>query len=360
MKNDNQEKISGNILLFYAFDLGDDIEIFSIKNKNLVLLYEKAPSPFFKNYHIPLSFKLTAEKNKETIERKDCIASKIYHFGVVSLCYKIPFESNFDDLRQKLIELKNEYDTQSNIDAKNVFKKIGPAIKKPHFYNLKSDYYAVQVNPIGKEASGKEFREKYGTKILPLLRLETKLLSEYQKNEILSSVTGYYGQDFIIIDSEASFIYDTEYNEPMEILELTNVQQLELHYYDWLLDNKLNYFYMQKSLTPPWTAYIPLIGQRFQQPASKLASLRVDISVITERLENSIKITGDAYFLQLYSMLVAKLGLKDWRESINRKLEIIWNLHQVHIDNLNSLHSEILELVIIILIALEAIIAFYH
>jgi len=203
-----------------------------------------------------------------------------------------------------------------------------------------------------------EFQENYGGRIASLLRLEIENLSDYQKDEILTSATGYYGQDLVIIDSEAAFIYDDEYFEPMEFFESANIQKLELQYFDKLLDQKLNYFYAQPTHQIPWLAYVPLFGGRVELPVSRLAKMRVDISVITERLEYSIKMTGDAYYIKLYLVLVEKLSLREWRDSITRKLDIIRDLYTVYQDRLDTMHEEILTMVIIILIAIEAFVAF--
>ena len=68
--------------------------------------------------------------------------------------------------------------------------------------------------------------------------------------------------------------------------------------------------------------------------------------------------SGDEYYSKLYSMLVEKMSIKEWRESINRKLAIIHDLYSVYQDRLDMIHEELLTVVIIILIALEATIAF--
>lgn len=352
------QKVSGNILLFYAYDMGDDICLDTIRSKDLVPTYRAPQSIYFKDYHTPIAFRLVEKNNGDDAqERQDAVQNKIHHFGAVSFCYKIPFDDSLDSLKQKVISIKESYDAKSDLDAKEVFKKINPAIKKPHFYNIKNDYYAIHVNPIPGEISGDDFKDKYGSKIASLLRLETEVLSDYQQDDVLSSITGYYGQDLVIIDSEASFVYDDEYYQPLEFFESANIQQLELQYFDRVVDNKLNFFYQQEPHKIPLKAYLPLIGRRVELPATKLARLRVDISVITERLENSIKITGDAYFSNLYSMLVEKLSLRDWRDSINRKLSIIGDLYSVHQSHLDSIQEELLTVVIVVLIALELVLA---
>jgi hypothetical protein len=357
-----KNKFVGNILLFYAFDVGDDIDLTEIKNKNFVNTCVVPLSTYFKNYHIPLSFRMTDDviEKEKTVTGLSCISSKIYNFGVLSYCYRIPFQDTFEDLKLKILDIKKNFDEKSDIDARNTFKAIYPAIKKPRFYSLKNSYFAVQVHPLKDKVTPEEFKERYGSKIASLLRLEIYNLSDYQKDQILKSATGYYGQDLIIIDSEASFIYDDEYFEPLEFFESANIQKIELQYFDRLLDQKLNYFYGQESYKVPLKAYIPLIGNRLDLPVSRLANLRVDISVVTERLENSIKLVGDAYYTNLYAMLVEKLSLKEWRDSINRKLAIIHDSYTVHQDRLDTLHSEILTVVVIVLIALEALALFFR
>lgn len=354
---------SGNILLFYAFDFGDEIDLTTIKQKGILEPLEVPLSAYFKNYRVPYSFKMmescaTIDEKKGNITGTGCVLSKLYHFGALSLCYQIPFNEKFDDLKLKLIEVKRQFDITSEVDARNVFNKISSRLKKPRFYNLKSDYFAVQVNPLQEKVMPEDFKDLYGAKIASLLRLEVKPLSDYQIDQILSSSTGYYGQDLIIIDSKAAFVYDYEYFEPLEFFESSNVQMLELQYYDHLIDDRLTYFYGQQSHKVPFLAYLPLMGAYFDSPISRLANLKVDISVITEQLENSVKMTGDAYYLNFYSLLVEKLYLRDWRDSINRKLRIVQDLNTIYQDRLDTIHEEMLTIVVIILIAFEALVAF--
>jgi hypothetical protein len=355
-----RQTFTGNILLFYAFDIGDDINLEAIKQKGLVSTCVMPLSAYFKNYHIPLAFRMSDDGASPMPGSggASCISSKIHHFGVISFCYRIPFEDTFEDLKVKIIDIKKSFDEKAEIDAKNTFKNIITAINKPRFYSLKNSYFAIQVYPLKGEYSPEDFKSTYGSKIASLLRLEVYNLSDYQKDEILASSIGYYGQDLIIVDSAASFIYDDEYFEPLEFFESANIQKLELQYFDRTLDKKLNYFYAQPSYKVPLRAYIPLIGERVDLPVSRLAKLRVDISVVTERLENSIKLAGDAYYSRLYAMLVEKMSIQEWRDSINRKLAIISDLYQVYQDRLDTIHEELLTVVIIILIAIEAFLAF--
>ena len=349
------EKVTGNILLFYLFDVGDSIDLNVVKEKTLVATSDRHLSPFFKNYHVPLFFRMKNEHSHPvSVEDATSVFSKMYHFGVISLCYRVSFEESLETLKSKIDDIKKQFNTKSEHEAKHVFDSVVSATKEPNFCNLKNSYFAVQVNPLEDKMTPDEFKSRYGAKIASLLRLESQKMSDYQVDNILSSITGYYGQDLIIIDSEAAFIYDDEYFEPLEFFESANLEKLELQYFDWLVDQKLTYFYTQKSHRIPWMAYIPLISERIDSPVSRLAKLRVDISVVTERLENSINLAGDAYYSKLYSMLVKKFLLKERRDSLNRKLDIVKDLYSVYQNRLDTIHEGILTLVIIILIAFEA------
>ncbi len=358
--NAASQSFSGNILLLYVFDVGDEIDLHHVERKQLVTTNTVQRSAFFKDYHVPLSFSMKKSGPKKK-DMGDILFSKLYNFGVISVCYKIPFTRSLEGLKRIISIIKKQYNKQGVADCEQVFDAIGPAIKKPRFFNLQSSYVAIHVNHsmLRERIAPEDLMKEYSEQIASLVRFETRNLSEHQMREILSSTTGYYGRDMTIIDNEATFIYDDEFGEILEFLESAILQKLELRYFDRLLDRRINYFYTQESFSIPWRAYIPIIGRRFELPISHLAKLQVDISVVTERLESSIILSGDAYYTKVYSMLVNKLMLQQWQNSLNRKLEIIKYLYTVYQDRLDIIHEEILTIVIIILIALEAFIAFF-
>jgi hypothetical protein len=357
-KSGGDAQVSGNLLLLYAFDIGDEIDLNKIRRKKLVPSYVEDPFPHFKNYHIPLSVKV--DDLYEPKNRKDSISCRIHSFGVVSFCYKVPLSGQFETLKVKVIDTVQKYKEVADKDARNLFDSIRLSIKDPHFYNLESDYYAVQIDPIKESSAPENFMNLHSVTITSLLRLETKKLSEYQQKSILKTATGYYGKDFIVIDGEAAFVYDAEYFEAIEFFELANIQRLELQRFDQLLDKKLNAFYGENAYRTPLLAYVPLIADRADKLIIDLARLRVDVSVITERLANSIKLVGDVYYEELYSLLSNKFRLQEWKQSIDVKLNIIGDLYGVFRDRHSNVREEILTIVIIILIAVEAMIAFYH
>ncbi|MGD1997900.1 MAG: hypothetical protein PVJ92_03235 [Candidatus Dependentiae bacterium] len=360
---------SGDIVFFYAYDVGDDIDREMVKSQHLVPTYNTPLSARFKNYHIPISYHLRGDDivsegegydagitNEELVdggkEGASCyVLSKIHGFGVLSYCYRVPFVGTLSELKTKVIELKTEYDQRADTYAYDTFKKIYSAITSPHFCNLKNDYFTVHISPMRSTVSSEKIMETYGGDIASLLRLELNPLSFYQQDLILRSRTGYYGDELIVIDSGGSFVFDDKCFDSMELFEFVTIQILELQYFDRLLDRRLNRFY---------TEHLDSDKTQRGRPISELAQLRVDISVITERLENSIRMSGDEYYTDVYERLVKKLSLDRWREAVQRKLDIIRDLYEVQQTNQDLVFHKRYTLIIVWLIAFEAVVSLFH
>lgn len=341
---------SGNIFIFHSYDVGDDINLEKVKDDQLLSKRPLILSKYFKNYHIPMAIELPHPHTSSRL-----MSAKLHNFGVISLCYKIPFKETLEDVRAEINGLEDEYLEQSVIDAGSIFKKIKSVVKQPKFFHLRRSYVVIQVDPEPDVIDVVNLKDEYGSLIASLLRFETEILSEYQKNEILASAIGYYRGDLIIIDTEAAFVYDDEFEELLDLFEFANLQQLELQYFDRIVDNQLNFVYERQIKALPLVSYLPFIGALTADPVGDLGKLKVDISVITERLENSIKLSGEAYISELYTILTEKLDLNNWRESLNRKLEIVKDIRTVYENKVDAIREDLLSVLIIILIFIEMI-----
>ncbi len=349
-------EFSGHIYIFHAFDVGDDINLEKVAQIRAINTIPLSLPKYFKNYHAPLAIELPHPN-----ESARCISCKIHNFGAISLTYKIPFTGTFENLRQHFYAVHNQYQEQSVADVKLVFKKIEQYVTQPKFFQTRSSYNILQVNPEPKRIDLSQLQQQFGGLIAATLRFETETLSEYQKNEVLDSAIGYYRGNLVIVDTDATFIYDDEYQDLLEFVEFANLQQLELHYFDRLLDQKLNEIYEGgSSQRIPLLAYFPFVDTKATDPVATLGKLKVDISVITERLEGSIKVAGDPYYTELHDRLIEKLDLKSWQQSIERKLEIIKDVLLVYQHKTDVVRENILELLIVILIFIELIIGILH
>jgi hypothetical protein len=345
---DTTKLFSGNIIIFHAFDVGDDINIEKVSATKDVVKIDTSLPKYFRKYHVPVNITLP-----DASEGSRCTGSKIYRFGALSLTYKIPFHNDtLENLRKNLDSLYNSSREQSVIDAQKVFSKIQQNISKPRFYHTNATYIVIQVDQ-KDTLDATVLQREFGSTITSMLRFETQTLSEEQKNDILSSAIGYFRGDLVIVDTDVSFVYDTDYEETMDLFEFANIQQLELHFFDRALDQKLNFIYDNPPAKLKLRNYLPFVSTLESDPINVLSKLQVDISVIIERLESSVMLSGEPYFAELYELLMARLELKSWRASVDRKLSIIKDVQSNYQNRVDANREDMLTVLIIILIFIE-------
>ena len=338
---------TGNLYFFHAFDVGDDISLERIKSSGEFIIRPRSYSKYFKNYHIPLDVQSTDEQSY--------VSAKIHSFGALSFIYKIPFTDTLENVRRELDMLDNKVEQQSMLDVEVVFKKIKRHINKPHFFHTRSAYVLVQVDP-QPDLDTIKLKDTYGSIIASTLRFETESLSEYQKNEILATAIGYFRGDLIVVDTDGAFVYDDEYDESLDFFEFANIQHLELRYFDRILDQQLNAVYEGRARKVPFTAYLPFVGTLAKGPIDDLGKMKVDISVITERLEGSVKLAGEPYYSELYGLLIEKRDLKNWKDAIDRKLGILQDILESLQHKTEAIREDMLTVSIIVLIFIELMI----
>ncbi len=271
----------------------------------------------------------------------------------MSLTYKIPFTDTLENLRVSCDQLANKYQQQSIKDAELIYKKIEQFITQPKFFQTSATYVIIQVDPQPTALDLAQLQKEYGSTIASTLRFETEILSEFQKNEILDSAIGYFRGSLIVIDVDAAFVYEEDYSDIIDLFEFANIQHLELRFFDRLLDQQINTIYERKETKLSWGAYLPFFGTFFSDPVGQLRKLKADISVITERLESSIKIAGEPYYSEIHNLLAEKLDLKNWHDGIDRKLRIVEDVQTVFQKKIDATREDLFSMLIIILIFIE-------
>lgn len=345
-----QELFSGNIFLFHAFDIGEDIELDKIESDVSVKKVPLQLSKYFKNYHVPLAIELPHPH-----ATSHCTSCTLHLFGALSLTYTIPFHDTLESLHKTFGKTIDYYHEKSIIDAKAVFNKIAPFTKDASFFQMNSLYMVIQINP-SPTMTPEDLREKSGNLIAATLRFETETLSEIQKNEIWNSAFGYFRGNIVLIDQEAAFLYEEDDKDVLALFEFANIQHLELKFFDKLLDQQLNKIYEHKIKPLPLKAYLPFLGNVFFDPVGYLGRLRAEISVITERLEHSIKLANEVYLSEIYDRITENLDLNGWKASIEKKLEIVHDVQTVYQHKIDATREDLLSILVIILIFIELLI----
>jgi hypothetical protein len=138
-------------------------------------------------------------------------------------------------------------------------------------------------------------------------------------------------------------------------VEFANVELLLLRSYDAHLDAQAPPLYRRIAAAQRRFA-LPLV-HRSRRLLHQVQRLVVEVSEVTERIDNAFKVTDDVYWNRLYSALLGVLRVQVWRDGVNQKLVLLRATYGILHDEADAERANALEWAIILLILVELIVA---
>lgn len=274
----------------------------------------------------------------------------VYDFGAISVIYSLPFEGalkNLLDLSEELHD--NEYLlTDSRLRIQQLLQVIGDAATKAGLADFVEDYVIFSIDSFDQPLAADTFCAEYAQEIAQILRAERQTLSDQEVNDALSARISFRTDDVTIVDWNATLLIDREGEDVRAVLEFANVELLEVRYLDQKLDRALDQAYETLS-KPTWR--LPRIIGSYGADLRRVAELQVDNATLFEGVNNTLKLLGDQYLARVYRLASRRFHLDEWDGSILRKLETLESIYEKISDQASNQRMEMLEWVIIILIA---------
>ncbi len=286
---------------------------------------------------------------------------KYYEYGVMSVELELPFELEWP----ALIEHSCRWITGPGTENRAMelirerLKRLDSALVKPYEKRLTEDYYIIHLLEVpgagGGPSSASELLAQHGGEIAQIVRGETAVLSDTERQEILQSRISYYPTDLLVLGWTAALIYDTHEGAAptIQLLEYANTQLLEFRHYDAVLTQVLKGVYQSLDkgggLLSRW---------RLAREAERLNALRLDVTELTERMDNSIKFLSDMFYARLYRLAATKVGVPDYRDLVDEKLRTAGELYEFMVDKFNHARGFVLELIVIIILVIELVFLF--
>lgn len=192
--------------------------------------------------------------------------------------------------------------------------------------------------------------------VVPLLSGEQRPLSDGARSELLRHRYSYYADDLVILTWDRAFIYEPRGDSDVaDVLEVANARLLELRYYDELLDDELPL--MNDLVDEARRKAYFLAPRRFAGLARSLYALVAEVTELTEKADNALKVTEDVYLARVYSAALDVMRVPKRAAAVDRKLEIIRDTYAALYDEAATTRGELLELAIVILIVIEILMA---
>jgi hypothetical protein len=281
---------------------------------------------------------------------------KYFDYGVVSVVFELPFSGDWD----KLVQLSSRWVWDTNFESlatrivKQKLERAAPALVKPYTTEwLQEDYFIFHLREIAGSPSATDLLASQGQYISQVVRGESQPLSDGERQEILQSRISYYPNDLAVIGWNAAFIYDspTGAETAIQLLQYANSQLLEFRHYDELLTKQLEqvYDFLDRGGRGLWSRW------RTAKAASKLHTVLLDVSELTERADNAIKFLSDMFSARLYKLAALKVGVPDYKDLVQQKLQTAEELYRFMVDEFNQSRAFVLELMVVIILIIELV-----
>ncbi len=350
---------AGAIRAYYLFDVADTIDLGALRTvegEGLtpadIPLRPHASTAYLQFPVPPLAARLP---DATFDDFPFSVRVKFFDYGVISLGFSYAFSGTWDELEEMTARIRRNdaiprYAAQA---IERICSELESALDDPH-PPLMEDYFIVEVDRFEQAMEADRLLHDRSESLAHVLLGETAALAQAEVEEALRTRFSYFVDDLTIVQWDTAFIYDRrESSEAIgDILEFANSQLLELRTYDALLDRELDAIYALQ----PGGRSRSLFGRREAEGAANVRYLIVDVLELIDRSSNALKVVGDAYYARIYRAAAARLGLSDWQRQIDSKLASVGDMYRFLIDQSRGQRDAFLELVVIVLIAVEIVI----
>lgn len=354
---DDGPRVSGSILIYRLYDVAWDIDLKKVEEKvseyRRQSIDRKRFSKAFEFANPPLSLKLRSLEQilDETPYILNAYA-KAYDYGVLSVIVEIPVRdismADFIALAKRAEEpLKDVF--RRELDR--LVEDLGDALHQVNLSRCEEDYIIYYLRQLHPEATSKEFLRLFDIGGLLLYEEGESPPSSATRQELLSSSFSYSDNDLVVISWDKALVLEPSGSMDIpDLLEFANAQLLELRVYDDMLDKELdiiNERYITEVTPSIWNI------RRYEALAAKVMRTVMELTGIREKIDNSLKVTEDVYYARVYAAALDLFKVRQWETSLERKISIASRVYDMLYREISNKRTELLELIIVILIALE-------
>ena len=290
-------------------------------------------------------------------------AVKLLPVGAISITVRVPFAV------QHVEDLVVYHDLQfSNGSLNDEVRRLAEEVRrelqafyvKPNKQVPEEEAYTVfcveapVLDRDGVPQMAETWLRNHRRQVAALLTQEPEIdrLSHQESEESTQRAISYYEHDLVVVDWDAALVIDkpNQFDEPLYVMELANLQLAELEAYDRLLDDALE------------RSYRDLSERRIRSQRDvmrELRELRIDLARFSDELQNITKFFGDWHVARIYENIAARFHLGDWHRTINEKVKTLGDLYQLVKTDQNNRYMLWLEIMIVLLFIIDLIALFW-
>jgi len=281
------------------------------------------------------------------------VEATIYDFGAISIAFRIGFAAPMAALRPLASALWNNATLAAEARAavEQLMRDLGDAVTRPELRSSAEDFVVFTVDPA---TCGDLTADALGTRdVAALLRLDDAALSPDSAQDAVAHAISYGPRDLVLVDWAAALVIDAEPAATLAVLELANVQLAELKHLDAELDRGLDQVWAMVNDRSLFSRI------RLRANLRRLAELELEGAALFDSVSNALKLFGDQHLARVQRAASHRFRIEDWERSITRKLSTLASLSERLEARQSQYRSELLEWIIIALIAFEIVQTFW-
>jgi hypothetical protein len=360
--------LQGTLHIYVAFDWGDEILLDRVRSMGRFAGPEfrpevshlprrrRTPGSFF---YRPAPLQIGLPNVELDLLELGSVSARVgvtlFDFGAVSIAFHVPFTTTAETLLKlagsladpvKLVQKARE-------TLQPMYQQILPAIQDALWQDdLSEEYFVFQFGP---ESLPQMTEQSW---LAGMVHLESGPLSAEEIAEALRYRLSYSPQDLFVPDWTAAVLIDNEdCEDTLHAISFANLQLLEFRHIDNRLDESLA---AASKIMQPLTRSRLNYWRVHDRPLRVLGELKVEANGLFERTNHALKLVGDSYLARVYRLVAKRFYLDTWMENIQRKLDVAEGVYQVVSDQASNYRAEFLEIIIVILILIELVLAFVH
>ena len=352
------------LLCYRIYDIADEIDLGQVERigrrqaSRTRLVSQRSRALLLPNP--PVAFEL--ERQELTLKSGSMVVearARLFDSGAASVMLSIPVPvgTSLDGL----VPLAAEVQESEAIEAacgrciEQVRSTVAPAVTGSHLWHENESYTVLLVEELEPRVKSAELIERCDLVRLILGEESDLELSAQQRSDVLAHRFSYTENDLAIVDWNSAFVYEpSDASDILDVLEIANAQLLEFRYYDDQLDRHITRVYDELQRPRRWRG---LFLSPYAKLAPRVAATLLELSEFIERSEDSLRVIGDFYVAKIYEAAVQQLRVQNWQASVTRKQQMLANTYQLLKGETDTDRALVLELLIVLLIVGEILLA---
>ena len=358
--------IKGRLNFFVAFDTGGEVD-----KATLSAVFKTAAGPEYSKpaeagFGALTGLIVSDDRNKicKVVGRVDVYAMGV---GIVCVEFEIPEGMPVQDIITAMHSngvFVDGLDLNAFIARKmgEVRDQLKPYTKSKAYYSQTRKYSMLKLESYTPALDQSELKAQYGAEITRFLSGESTVRRLHGKEiaDKLSHDISYYDEDLFLVSYEAAFVTgcDDYFIDLRHYLELALALAFMYQVYDWRMDIEISQAFKAIKVAQSTSTFGLLFNQstrRLERALLKVSEIKLDILDNLEDLMNPLKVTSDWYYQGAYDHTLRILKVKEYESVVTQKIDALEDLYSTAQEISYSKITTITEVVVILLIAFEAI-----